>query len=203
LLAAALGHASTVVDFENLPSLSAQPNNFFAAGAMQTYTSPGVFSISGGVVLGNPTFLTAFPAHGTQPNLYGTTDIASSSLLSTITLTLPAAEKVVLVEGVLFNGQDFKESYIVAALSGASTVTSQTFNNMPASTSASDFANFLLTSNAANPLTQVTVTTPNSATNGWDFLVDTISITAIPEPSSGLMVFAVMTALLGYVRRKE
>jgi hypothetical protein len=58
---------------------------------VQTYSRPGVSSISGGVVLGNPTFLSAFPLHGT-PRLYGKTDIADQTLLKTITLIYPSAE---------------------------------------------------------------------------------------------------------------
>src|SRR5262245_46305037 len=85
------GATTVTVDFENLPNLPAQPNNFAAAGAMQTYSLAGVFSITGGVVLGNPTFLAAFPAHGSAPNLYGTADFADPSLLSTIELDMPAA----------------------------------------------------------------------------------------------------------------
>ena len=95
--------AAITIDFETLPSLPTQPNNFAAAGAKQTYTAPGVFSIDGGVVLGNPTFLAAFPSHGTPPNLYGTTDVADPSLLSTITLTLPSAEDIAKVNE-LFGG---------------------------------------------------------------------------------------------------
>src|SRR5437870_351323 len=66
LVAAAPARASFTIDFETNPSLPAQPNNFAAAGAMQTYSDlgPNGFTISGGVVLGNPTFLAAYPAHG-------------------------------------------------------------------------------------------------------------------------------------------
>src|SRR6266542_1774492 len=73
------------INFESEPNLPAQPNNFAAAGSMQTYTSPGRYTVSGGVVLGNPTFLPAFAATGTVPNLYGTTDFADPSLLPVIT----------------------------------------------------------------------------------------------------------------------
>ena len=103
--------APITIDFENLPLLPPQPNNFAAAGAMQVYNDPGVFSISGGVALGNPTFLPAFPLPGSPPNLYGTTDIADPTLLSTITLTLPSAEDITSVTGVLFNGQPIAEDY--------------------------------------------------------------------------------------------
>src|SRR3954453_9414038 len=81
--------AAIVVDFETLPALPAQPNNFAAAGPMQTYSSPGVFTVSGGVALGNPTFLAAFPSQGSAPNAYGTSDLGDPSLLDTITFTFP------------------------------------------------------------------------------------------------------------------
>src|SRR5438105_4448121 len=77
--------AFVTIDFENNPSLPTQPNNFAAAGAMQTYSQSGVYTISGGVVLGNPTFLASFAAHGSAPNAYGTADFADPSLLPTIT----------------------------------------------------------------------------------------------------------------------
>jgi len=37
--------ADTIINFETNPSLPAQPNNFAAAGAMQTYTQAGVYSL--------------------------------------------------------------------------------------------------------------------------------------------------------------
>src|SRR5262245_58154073 len=77
------------IDFETLPSLPAQPDNFVAAGPMQTYSQPGIFTISGGVALGNPTFLPAFTTNGTLPNLYGATSFADPSLLPTLRLDLP------------------------------------------------------------------------------------------------------------------
>ena len=42
------------IDFETNPALPAQPSNFAAAGAAQTYTQSGVYNITGGAVLGNP-----------------------------------------------------------------------------------------------------------------------------------------------------
>src|SRR5262245_165211 len=89
-----------IINFETLPALPPQPNNFFAAGPMQTFTQVGVFSITGGVVLGNPNFLTSFASQGSTPNLYGTADFADPSLLDTISLTFPAAEMVTSVSGV-------------------------------------------------------------------------------------------------------
>src|SRR6266478_7172386 len=190
-------------------SASAAPitNNFAAAGPMQTYTVAGVFSIAGGVALGNPTFLPAFPLHGTPPNLYGTTDIADPSLLSAITLTLPSAEDIVSVTGVLFNGQGIAENYEVDAFSGATMVDHNTFTGMPANTLTSAFGNISLASNAANPITSVTITTPNAATNGWDFFVDTITISAAAvtpasEPSTALILLSGALGLLVARRRR-
>jgi PEP-CTERM motif-containing protein len=203
------GAATITIDFENLPALPTQPNNFAAAGAMQTYTSAGVFSITGGVVLGNPTFLASFPAHGSAPNAYGTADFADPSLLSTIELDLPAAAETTSVSGVLFNGQSIGESYEVDYFSGTTMICSQTFSGVQANTSTSGFRNFSCSSTLANPLTKVTLTTPNAGLNGWDFFVDTLVLTQgpapVPEPAS-LVLVASGAAVLGYCgwrRRKR
>ena len=196
---------STVIDFENQPSLAAQPSSFGAL-TMQTYISAGIFSISGGVVLGNPNFLTPFATHGSSPNAYGTCDFADPSLLQTIELDLPLAEGVISVTGVLFNGQNFAESYTVTAFSGVNQVDSNAFNNMADDSSASGFGNVSLSSNAANPITQVLFTTPNAQASGWDFFVDTITLTtsaaAIPEPATVVGV-ALGIALLGLRRMRR
>jgi hypothetical protein len=199
--------APITINFETLPALPTQPNNFAAAGAKQTYSSAGVFSIDGGVALGNPTFLAAFPSHGTPPNLYGTTDVADPSLLSTITLTLPSAEDIVSVTGVLFNGQPAAEDYVVDAFSGLALVAMNTFTGMAAASSTGAFGNISLSSLAAQPITSVTITTPNAAANGWDFLVDTITITAAavtpaPEPSTALILLSGALGLLVARRRR-
>ena len=200
-----------VVDFENNPSLPAQPNNFFTAGPEQTYTQAGVYSISGGVVLGNPSFLAAFAANGSAPNLYGTADFADPSLLDTITLTLPSAELITTVSGVFFNGQAFAESYVLTAMSGVITVGTSAFT-LADNSSASDFNNFSFNSTTALPITSVTFTTPNAGLNGYDFFVDTIAITPgstgslpVPEPSTYLMFVQFgMLGLAGvWVRRKR
>ena len=88
--------ATTLIDFENLPPLPAQPNNFLAAGGQAIFVVPlaggSTATISGGVVLGNPVFLPAFlsGAAGSRPNLYGTADFASPSLQPALTLDFPA-----------------------------------------------------------------------------------------------------------------
>jgi len=53
-----------------------------------------------------------------------------------------------------------------------------TFTGMAGGSSTSAFGNISLSSLAAQPITSVTITTPNAAVNRWDFLVDTITITA-------------------------
>src|SRR5262249_24735788 len=115
---AAYGDTFTI-NFETLPSLPAQPNTFAAAGSMQTYSQAGIFTISGGVALGNPTFLPAFTANGSLPNLYGTADFGEPSLSSTITLDLPTtAFQFTSASFLLFNGQNFSERYQVSGMAG-------------------------------------------------------------------------------------
>ena len=149
------------VDFEARPLLPTQPNDFFAAGASDSYSDLN-YAIGGGVVLGDPAFLAAFATHGSLHNLYMTTDIADPSLLDTITLDLPLATVVVGVTGVLFNGQAATESYVVTAFSGVVAVNTVTFNNVEAVSSTNAFRNFSLNSTLALPITRVTVTTPNA-----------------------------------------
>jgi hypothetical protein len=69
------------------------------------------------------------------------------------------------------------------------------FSNMADSFSPTGFGDFFLASTAAQPITPVTITTPNAGVNGWDFLVDTITITTgsvapAPEPSSALLLLS-------------
>jgi hypothetical protein len=194
--------ADVIIDFENNPSLPQQPSDFATAGAMQTYTTPGVYSISGGVVLGNPTFLPAFAGNGgsfgSAPNLYGTTDIADPSLQSTITLSLPAAANTTKVDLVLFNGQASQEDYTITTFING--IPFPTPITLTASSDASGSAtNFSVTS-FAGPITEVDTTTPNAGTNGWDFFVDTIKLTqrpaVVPEPSSLALLLGLGTATL-------
>src|SRR5262249_17521033 len=106
---------------------------------------------------------------------------------STITLTLDISQNITNVTGVLFNGQNFDESYTVTALSAGPPV-SQNFSLSGDLTSSASVATFNLSS--ATAITEVDITTPNSEVNGWDFLVDSIVATsgpAIPEPSSIVM----------------
>ena len=201
--------ALVTVDFETNPALPAQPNTFAAAGAMQTYSTAGVYSITGGVVLGNPTFLASFPAQGSSPNLYGTTDIADPSLLDTLTLNLAPSQNVTSVNGKIFNGQPFSEDYLVQFFSGLGLLGSNGFSNMADNSTTFGFGNFAFASTLANPITRVTFSSPNSAVDGWDFFVDSINFMTnpagpnnpVPEPST-LALVPVGLLLISCLRRK-
>ncbi len=194
------GAASILIDFSTEPVLAAQPNNFAAAGMMQTYTHAGLYTISGGVVLGNPTFLAAFPTHGSAPNLYGTTDIADPSLLDTLTFVFPSLAGVTAVSGLLFNGQPMVEDYTVKA-NGTST---QSFLAVQSSSNVNGFRTFSFS--GIGTITSLTITTPNSVANGWDFFVDDVQLTtgaaAVPEPSTLGLALGGLVALAAFRKRR-
>ena len=208
LVLVAGGLSSLQAQTINFDTLPVGPNNFAAAGAAQVINVPGVITVSGGVVLGNPNFLPAFTAQGSSPNLYGTADFADPSLLDTITLDLPSAENVTSLTGVLFNGQSTNEDYTLISFSGAATL--QTLNlNLLRASSANGFSVFAFNSTLANPITKITVTSPNGGINGWDFFIDTLVLTSspsggnpVPEPSSIVMLGSAML-VAGRVLRKK
>jgi hypothetical protein len=199
------------INFETAPFPSAaQPSDYFSAGAEQTYSVAGVFNISGGVVLGNPTFLPEFAGNGSPPNLYGTADFADPSLLNTITLNLDPSQLITSVTGLLFNGQNLvasgdTESYTVTAYSGATAVDTQNYSLSIDLTSSSSFTTFSLSSTVAAPITQVTFTTPDAGINGWDFLVDSIVAQGptVPEPSAIVMGGTALLFGLAYGWRRR
>ena len=193
--------AGIIINFENIPQLPLQPDNFDDAGAMQTYSIPGGDTISGGVVLGNPTLLPAFMVYGSYPNLYGTTDLGDLSLRAVITLDFPAFEAVVSVTGLLFNGLTDPEDYIVAGLSGDTLITSQTFNGVPENFN-QGFRMFAMSADPAKPFTHITITIANAAADGWSFFVDSIQLQTVPEPSSIVMILA-SALFLGLHHRKN
>ena len=172
-----------IINFETLPALPAQPNNFVAAGAMQTYSQPGIFSISGGVLLGNPNFLSAFGVNGTPPNLYGTSDFASPTLLPTLTLDLPTTSFFFTsVSFLIFNGQPITEIYSINGIAGGNPIPPMNIGPI-ASSIAGGFTNFTFNS-LGDPITRISITTPNANINGWDFFVDTIVLTGTPVPEA-------------------
>ncbi len=188
--------AQLTINFETEPLLALQPNNFVAAGAVQTYSSPGIYTLSGGVALGSPGFLASFPTHGSAQNLYGTTDIADVSLLSTMTLDIDPSYLAISVLGLLFNGQTIPEDYTVSAFSGVTLVGSQT-STVLANTDVNGFFSFSLSSVVASPITRVTITTPNAQGNGWDFLVDDLILTpGQPVPESSALLLTPVVALI-------
>jgi PEP-CTERM motif len=202
-VAAGSGHvqAATIatIDFENEPALPQQPSTFIAAGPMQTYSRPGVFTISGGVVLGNPSFLAVFPTRGTPPNAYGTSDLGDASLLPAISLVMPVQAGVFTVQGVLFNGQPISEMYTLSAFFGTTQVDLQSITLPPVS-SVSDYYNFAL--NSSIGITRVDIRAPKADLNGWDFFVDTIQL-ATPEPSSEALLLAGLAVCGAIARRRK
>jgi hypothetical protein len=196
--------AAFTIDFDTLPLLPLQTNNFADAGAKQMYSSPGVFDVDGGVVLGNPTFLAPFPANGSGPNLYGTADIGHPSLLDTITFTFPLAENVTNVSGVLFNGQSIPESYVITFLSVATTLNTIATPPIPDASDALGYTNFNFSS--VLPITSVTITTTNTALNGWDFFVDNVAVTTatgVPESANVWMIGGTMMVFAAEAGRRR
>jgi hypothetical protein len=175
---------SITVDFETTPPLPTGPGTFDDI-PMQVITVPGVATFSGGVVLGNPSFIASFTNQGTPPNAYGTAFIGSSTLSPVLTIDLSPTITATTVTGVLFNGLTRTADYTVNAYSGAALVQSQAFTGVAEDFDPGGFARFSL---ARPDITQVTIV-PDSSTE-FDYLLDTVRITftpAVPEPTSLLL----------------
>jgi hypothetical protein len=182
LICGSAGASVLTINFETEPSLPPQPGDFFTAGAMETYSLSGVYTLGGGVVLGNPTGIGSFPAHGSAPNLYATADFADPSLSSTLSLDFPNSSSTVTgVAGILFNGQPDPETYTINYYHGTELLGTAVTPLLEAASSPNSWMEFNVTAPA---ISTVTITTPNAAVNGWDFLVDDLQLNVIPEVSS-------------------
>jgi hypothetical protein len=193
----------TTIDFENTPSHATGPSTFGSIPE-ETLTVTGLASISGGAVLGNPTFYPAFPTHGSAPNAYGTS-FTDTNLSPTLTITFQPGNTVTNVAGVLFNGQTDLADYTVTAFNGATQVAQQTLSNVPANTGTNDFANFSV---SAPQITSITVTTAATSVDptAYDFLIDTVAVTyttTVPEPGSVVLLGLGGLATLGHARRRR
>lgn len=206
----AIAHAApVVVDFETNPAIPVQPNTYLAAGAMQTINVPGVATFTGGVVLGNAT---NFPAiiFATKPNTYASASNnvaqADPSLLSTINIAIDPSFAVNEVSLAVFNGMTSTQSYEVDAFNGNTLVSSQILGNMPSNISSGYGLSDLL----APSITSVTIKTTD-ASQGWDFLVDTVvfngklgpgipGVPTTPEPAS---LAAISLGVVSLIRRKR
>jgi len=171
---ASMAHGALVVDFENVPPLPTGPSVWGPTGPMQTIIVPGFVTITGGVVLGNPTYFPAI-AYCTPPNVYGTTGGVDPSLQPLITIEIDPGFYVNEVHGVLCNGNNHPVDYLVEAYFGATVVDSQFFDNMPRNSD----SGFGLISVANEPITSLVIT-PEDLSD-WVFFVDTL--TFIPEPA--------------------
>ena len=159
---------TALVNFETSPTLAAGPSIYVAVPAAQTIVSvPATFS--GGVVLG---FATFFPAisFATPPNVYGTADFGNK-LARQLTIDINPQFPTTEVSFALFNGEVFKQSYIVNAFNGTTLVASQTLPSIS--------ANFvsgygLVDVVSAGGITSVTIA-PVGAPAVWDFLIDSVA----------------------------
>ena len=159
--------STAIVDFDP-PGTAQGPSIYVAVPGPQTIdTAPAVFS--GGVVLGLATF---FPAiqFATGPNVYGTADFGNG-LASTLSLDIKPGFITTEVSFALFNGETFKQSYLVQALNGTSVVASQTLVNiLPNFNSGYALADLI----SPGGITRVTIDAVNPP-GAWDFLIDTVA----------------------------
>jgi hypothetical protein len=185
-----------IIDFDSLPAGS---SSFMDAGPEQTLAFPGVGTVSGGVVLTDPT---NFPAikFASGHNVYATADPddgeGSDTLLNTITISVDPSFSVGEVSLALFNGFNTPTSFTATAYDGANVVAAQTLTDIGPNLSSGYGVVDLLASN----ITQVTITP--TAPGGWNYLLDTITFNAqvnipnVPEPASMLVLGAGAVTLI-------
>lgn len=187
LLIAAPARADMItINFETVPALPTGPSAFPAV-APAPLNVPGIATVSGGAVLGNPAFLPAFTAQGSRPNLYGTTNAQTMGYAPGITIDFSPSILVSSVSGTVFNGLTDTESYRVTAFSGSANVGQQDLLNLLDNTSPAAFANFSLTP-ATQPITRLVISPigPNGPAF-YNFFADNVRVTVVPEPHSALL----------------
>jgi hypothetical protein len=184
-------HADTaVVNFDNLPT---GPSYFSDAGPAQTIVVPGVATFTGGVILGDASFLPGL-GFATPPNTYGTAGFGDPSLSSTLTISVDPSFTVGEVSFALLNGATVSTDYLVDAYDGATLLASQSFLGVPSNGD----SGYVLPDIFGTDITSVTIeaTTSDPNVNGWDFFIDSVAfnesiqqeVNPTPEPSSLLLL---------------
>jgi hypothetical protein len=194
LFSSAVRADSLLVDFENTPSLPTGPSMLSGSLPMQTIIIPGKVQFSGGTVLGNPT---NFPAsqYASLPNVY-ITGWNNHSLSANLAIDIDPSFNVCQIDGLLFNGTS-ESSFTVEAFSGSSMVQSEFFT-IP-TLSISGPAHFNL---AHDNITRVLFIPSNKST--WNYLIDNVTITSIPEPAtSALLLTGALVGLLYWRKNRD
>jgi hypothetical protein len=168
------------VDFETNPPIAAGPSEFSAAGPAQSIVVPGVATFTGGLVLGDETFLPAL-SFGTPPNVYATASTsvipkASPTLDSSVTVTIAPTFTVDEISFPLFNGMQAVESYTIDAFDGSTQVGQEVLSDLATNNSSGHGVVDL----KATDITSVTIS-PSDLSAGWDFSIDSV---AFNEPVS-------------------
>lgn len=109
------------------PTTPQGPSIYVAVPGPQTIVTPEA-TFSGGVVLGLATF---FPAiqYATIPNVYGTADFGHG-LATALTIAINPNFVTTELSFALFNGETFRQSYVVDAYNGSAKVATQAANNI-------------------------------------------------------------------------
>ena len=207
-LATARADTITTIDFENVPFEAAGPTLFTNAGAMQTIDIPGVATVSGGVVLGLSGNLAGNP-YAIGPNLYATASDnvvgpGAFGLPDSIVINVPSGSSATQATVPVINGMQVSEGYLVSAFDDGTLVSQQVLSNVQA-------FGYAVANLSAPVITSITIAAADSS--NWDFATDRItlhessgtsSVTATPEPKSGLLAIAglAMAGAAGMRRRR-